>query len=141
MPGCAKPRSALSQADATRKDQERGKGILLRPTISRIASHHSGLKTPAPITCLGVEVVGIDERFWVSGKYKFSAQACRVAAFCNWFWQAPRMPLTRCSGNHRGLLRLNDLPRIFVERPINDSDVKAIAEANQKRLPLGQAKP
>jgi hypothetical protein len=38
-------------------------------------------------------------------------------------------------------VRLNDLPRKFVRRYMNGSDVEAIAEANRKRLALGQAGP
>jgi hypothetical protein len=38
-------------------------------------------------------------------------------------------------------VRLRDLPRKFVKRYMNDSDIRGIAEANQKRLQLGQAKP
>lgn len=37
-------------------------------------------------------------------------------------------------------VRLNGLPHKFVERYMNESDFVAIAEANRKRLSLGQAK-
>jgi hypothetical protein len=38
-------------------------------------------------------------------------------------------------------VRLNDLPDKFVKRYMNGPDIAAIAEANKKRLALGQAKP